>query len=117
MSAAALIDRLERVTQTGPGTWRARCPAHECRSQTLSIRETDDGRVLVHDFGGCAAVDVIAAVGLQMTDLFPARLPEHRYAPSRSAFPAREALALIDYEVMVALLIVDDTPGGSLTMR
>lgn len=106
MSAAALLDRLERVTQSGPG-WRARCPAHDGKSQTLSIRETDDGRVLVHCFAGCDVLDVLAAAGLQITDLFPARLGQH-YSPSSSSVPARDALALIDHEIIVASLILCD---------
>ena len=54
MSAAAkLLDRLERVKQTGPRRWIAACPSHRDRSPSLSIRELDSGLVLLHDFGGC----------------------------------------------------------------
>jgi hypothetical protein len=89
MSAAAkLLGRLERVKQTGPGRWLACCPAHEDRSPSLSIRETDDGRVLLHDFGGCEVGDVLAAPGLALADLFSRQLPEHSYAPSHSRIPA-----------------------------
>ena len=70
MSAAAkVLDRLARVKQTGPGRWIASCPAHEDRSPSLSIREIDD-RLLIHDFGGCDTGDVLAALGLNISDLF-----------------------------------------------
>jgi len=77
MNAAALLARLERVKQTGPGRWMARCPAHEDKSPSLSIRETDNGNILVHCFSGCAAADVVAALGLELSDLFPERLDHH----------------------------------------
>lgn len=108
MVAHVLLDRLDRVRETGPGTWRARCPAHDGKSQTLSVRETDTGVVLIHCFASCGVADVLAAVGLSVSDLFPERLPDRRFARSRSLMPAREALACIDHEVIVAHLIIAD---------
>lgn len=107
MSAAGkLLDRLDRVKQTAPGRWIARCPAHEDRGPSLSIRELDDGRVLVHDFGGCQIGDVLAAVGLSLSHLF--EKPLGNFQPSRSGIPARDLLAIIDHEVTVAALITAD---------
>jgi hypothetical protein len=65
-----LLDRLERVRKAGAG-FVARCPGHLDRSPSLSIREADDGRILVHDFGGCSVLDVVASIGLKLRDLFP----------------------------------------------
>ena len=71
MSAAGkILERLEGVKRTGDGRWTARCPAHDDRSPSLSIKEIDD-RVLMHCFGGCETSAVLAAVGLNMSDLFP----------------------------------------------
>lgn len=108
MTAAALIDRLERVRQTAPGRWLARCPAHQDKSPSLSIRELDDGRVLLHCFGGCEVGDVLVAVGLTMADLFPQRLPEHAYAPSGSGIPARDLLQIISQETSIVAVIAAD---------
>lgn len=107
MSAATVLDRLDRVKQTGPGRWIARCPAHEDRSPSLSIRETDDGRVLLHCFAGCDPGDAMAAIGLEMKDLFAQPLGHH-VAPSHSSTPARDMLVLLDHEITVAVLILDD---------
>jgi hypothetical protein len=108
MSAMALLDRLQGVHQTGPGRWLAKCPAHEDRSPSLSIRELDDGTVLIKDFGGCGAADVMAAVGLSLRGLFPELLGQHRRAPSRSRIPAMDALAAIDHEAHVVAVIGAD---------
>lgn len=102
-----LLDRLERVRQTGPGRWIAKCPAHEDRSPSLSIREADDGRVLVYDFGGCDVGVVLAAIGLTMSDLFE-RSIGHGLEPIRSGIPAADRLLIIDHETMVAALIIAD---------
>ena len=64
-----VLDRLERARRSGNG-WVARCPAHEDRSPSLSVREGADGRVLVYCHAGCRTDDVVAAIGLSMRDLF-----------------------------------------------
>ncbi len=70
-----LLDRLERVEKNGTGVWRARCPAHDGKSNSsLAIAIGDDGRILLHDFGGCDALEVVNACGLEMSDLFPERI-------------------------------------------
>jgi hypothetical protein len=66
----------------------ARCPAHEDRSPSLSVAEGSDGRALVYCFSGCETRDIIAAIGLTWSDLFP---PGHRHAP-RSPILARPSV-------------------------
>ncbi len=66
-----LLDRLEKARPNGRDRWMACCPAHGDSSPSLSIKEAEDGRVLVHCFAGCEAGDVVAAVGLTLADLFP----------------------------------------------
>jgi hypothetical protein len=107
MTTAVLLERLEHVRQTGAHQWRARCPSCGGKSQKISIRELDDGRVLLHDFGGCDVHEVLGAVGLTVGDLFPEQTHDYRPA-TKSSLPAREALALVDHEVIVATLIVGD---------
>jgi hypothetical protein len=108
MTAQKLLDRLESVKQTGPDRWLARCPAHQDRSPSLSIRELGDGRVLVYCFAGCEASDVLTAVGLDLGDLFPERLPEHSYRPSHSSIPAGDLLSMLDHELTVIVLILSE---------
>ena len=108
MSASKVVDRLHGVRSTGPNRWIAKCPAHEDRSASLSVRELDDGRVLLHDFGGCGAADVVAAIGLELKDLFPGRPHDHRFKPSRPRIPAADALAVIDHEAHVVAVIGAD---------
>lgn len=68
--AETLLSRLESVRGKFP-RWMAKCPAHSDKSPSLSITAKDDGRVLIHCHAGCGAADVMAAVGLSLSDLFP----------------------------------------------
>jgi hypothetical protein len=74
MTAAAFALLLE-ARRTGAGRWQARCPGHEDHSPSLSIREGDDGRVLLLCRVGCATAHVLRAVGLRWGDLFPGPPP------------------------------------------
>lgn len=92
-AAQLLLSRLDGVKNAGRG-WIARCPAHEDRRASLSIAEGDDGRALVHCFGGCAAADVMAALGMQAADLFPARIDREHLTPAqRRAVTAETRIA------------------------
>ena len=100
MSATAVLSRLAKVKRTGIGRWQARCPAHEDRGPSLSIRELDDGRTLIHCFAGCPAHAVVASVGMELSDLFPEN--KGQYAkPERRPFPATDVLRCIAFEALV----------------
>lgn len=64
-----LLPRLEGVITAGMG-WRSRCPAHGGKSASLAITEGDNGTLLLHCFVGCSVHDILAAIGLQVCDLF-----------------------------------------------
>ena len=108
MSAAALLDRLDRVKKTGPHRYTAGCPVCQSRrGRPISARILEDGRVLLHAFCGCTTETVLGALGLELRDLFEQPLG-HQLPPSHSRIPARDLLALIDREVTVATLILAD---------
>jgi len=66
-----LLARLEVVRQTKPNHWTARCPAHDDNTPSLSIKLEDNGKISIHDHGGCGAIDVLYAIGMEFTDLYP----------------------------------------------
>lgn len=66
--------RSVRKTPSRPGisdSHRADCPVCEGHNTPLSIARTDDGRVLLHCFAGCSAIDIINKTGLDFSDLMP----------------------------------------------
>lgn len=98
MSANTLLQHLDKVRQTGPDSWMACCPAHDDRSASLSIRQTDD-KTLIHCFAGCSVHEVVGAVGLDIADLFPPR--QQHGKPERRPFPAMDALRGVAFEALV----------------
>lgn len=72
--ASRVLSCLERVRRSQSG-WTARCPAHEDRFPSLRVDEGEDGRVLLYCYTGCTSGEIVAALGLEMRDLFPAREP------------------------------------------
>lgn len=63
---------LEQFKRNGSG-WKARCPAHDDKDPSLSIKEGNDGRVLLLCRVGCSTEAVVSALGLTFADLFEQR--------------------------------------------
>jgi hypothetical protein len=66
-----VLARLVSVRAVGPGRWMARCPAHEDPHPSLSIAAGADGRVLLYCFAACRPEEVLRALGLKWSALFP----------------------------------------------
>ena len=87
MNAAELIKAL------GGSHGKARCPAHDDHTPSLSIRDGDDGRLLTHCHAGCepAAVwDALKRLGLVGDRCSTSKAAPSRREPDRTA----EALAI-----------------------
>lgn len=108
MASETLLQRLDNVKKTGDGRWIARCPAHADRRASLSIRELDDGRILMHDFAGCSVHEVLTALGLDFEALFPPKLGVHHGKPERRPFPATDVLRAVAFEALVVSTIALD---------
>jgi hypothetical protein len=102
-----LLSRLKRVKRTGPGRWIASSPTREDRHPSLVIRELEDGRVLLHDFGGNDVAQILAAVGLSLRDLFPS-VTGATARPCRRPFNATDVLGLVAFESSVAVVVCAD---------
>jgi hypothetical protein len=111
MSVEILLSHLGKVRRTGAGRWIARCPAHDDRTPSLSVRELDDVRILLHCFAGFAAADVLNAVGLEMDALFPER-PIGDKKPERRPFSAQDALHCLAFEGLIVFLAARDIRAG-----
>ena len=112
--AEKFVQRLGKVKGRN-GSWTAQCPAHEDKSPSLSVRETEDGRVLVHCFGGCDVQSVLGAVGMDMTDLFPERTERydgHTSKQVKPAFYASDLLRIASFECLVVMIAAYDMRRG-----
>jgi len=108
-----VLGGLSGVRQRQPGQWSARCPGHDDRGPSLSVRETSDKAVLLHCFAGCTVHDITAALGLNMADLFPprdSRPGELRLTPR--LLTAGQALELLRMEAMLTVVAASNLSRG-----
>lgn len=105
-AADNLLHRLVGLRQTAPDRWVARCPSHDDRGPSLSIRQTGD-RLLLRCFAGCTAVDVVGALGLTLRHLFDE--PQHWTIPrTKSGVPAADLVVMLDDDAhLLAILAAD----------
>ena len=111
-----LLGRLERVKGRN-GSWTARCPAHDDKGPSLAIRETDDGRILLHCFAGCPVDSVVGAIGMDMTDLFPPDEKRRDYPVEgkprlKPAFYASDLIRILAFEALGVSICAHDIRKG-----
>lgn len=113
-TASKLLDRLDGVKYHGGNRWMSKCPAHDDRSPSLSIRETHSGVVLIHCFAGCHSGDVLAAVNLRVRDLFPEKLDVDGLRPQKPNHyhAACDALKTMKTEALIVAIVAGDVAKG-----
>jgi DNA primase len=114
MKTALLLASLDKVRQTAPGRWIALCPAHADKTPSLAIREIDGDRILIHCFGGCSVHEVVAAVGMEIGDLFPEKplTYDGKSTRERKPFNPQDILKVMAFEAGIAALYAADLLRG-----
>lgn len=111
-----IIAQLSRVKGHN-GRWTACCPAHNDKSPSLAIRQADDGRILLHCFGGCSVQSIVSSLGMEMTDLFPPDEKRKQYPvegkkPLRPKFFSSDVLRVIHQEALIVSIVAADIVAG-----
>ena len=119
MTAETLLNQLHKVKHKGSGRYLACCPAHDDKTPSLAVTESADGTILIHCFAGCSPDEILGAVGLEMTDLFP-ETDQHSFDDRPRGQPRRETrgesnLAQIQVRHLTAEAMAD--AGHSLTQK
>jgi hypothetical protein len=70
----------------------------------------DDGRILLHCFGGCSVHEVLGALGMDMNDLFPDTGEDKK--AMKPAFYATDLLRIIAFESLVVSLAANSIHKG-----
>jgi hypothetical protein len=86
-----ICERLKNVRPLRDG-FTARCPGHDDRSNSLSIR-VGAGKVLLHCFAGCTVETVCDALGIKVRDLFAS---DSRESTTKSAIVRRAEAEIRD---------------------
>lgn len=112
-----LLAKLDGVQGRGP-RWRAICPAHESKhgTRSLAIREESDGRILLHCFAGCGVADVVGAIGMDLSDLFPPNEIEN--APRiKKPWSARDVAQALENETLICWILLSDIAHGKVITK
>jgi len=113
MNVHELIGYFENAYKSGESEYQCLCPAHDDRQASLGLKEMPDGRILIHCFAGCGAVDVLGAVGLTLDAVNPKRIGD--FKPVRKAFNPYSVLKTISNEtLLVALAALELSRGKPL---
>ena len=75
-----LLDNLENIKQSSD-YWTARCPAHDDNSNSLSVRDGDNGGTLVKCHAGCSLPQICHGAGLSVSEICP---EQQGFKPSKS---------------------------------
>lgn len=99
MSIDDLLAQLEGVRRTSRG-YQSRCPGHDDKRPSLSVKEGDKG-LLLKCWSGCSLEQIVAALGLTARDLFydsdrPADEWRSDYRRRVQARQQREVVAYVD---------------------
>ena len=119
MTPEQFVSSLHNVKKRGPNKWLCSCPSHADDDPSLSVTTTPTGKILLHCFAGCSALDVVQSMGLSLEDLFP---DAHQENPM--AFAKREIIARAkqdesdDFKVTwVAIALRQMAEGKTLTVK
>ena len=97
MTIDTILAQFHQVKKCNQG-WSAQCPSHNDSQNSLSIAEGDDSRVLLKRFAGCTVDQIVQAVGLTLSDLFPDRGKTGQDSPrERSNCATVEGCTLAEY--------------------
>ena len=105
-----VLQRLDKVQRIGNDRYKAICPAHDDRSPSLAIKD-DDGRLLLHCFGGCETLDVVSAIGLNFADIMPDKA-EGNFKKDKKPFYAMDILGIIKFEATLTFIYASNMAEG-----
>ena len=112
MSVENMLSRLDKVKATGQGRWLACCPAHDDRSPSLSIHETDDGTILIKCWAGCGACDVVTALGMELSELFPNTNSSRPPLKPHEKWIPRDVINALAEETMLCVIAASAMASG-----
>jgi hypothetical protein len=110
MNINDFLSYFEKSFRSGKDEYQCLCPAHQDKTASLSIKNLPDERILIHCFAGCAANDILGAVGLTFDDIVPKRLGD--FKPVSKPFNPYAVLKAISNETLLVALAGLEVANG-----
>ena len=105
-----ILSKLHKVRQTSHGQYTSCCPAHGDRNPSFMIRD-DQGKILLRCLAGCDLYDILSALGISITDLFPSN-PNYYSSPIKNPFPAASVIRCIQTEALIVATAACNVANG-----
>lgn len=107
--AHIILNGLRKVKRIGEGRWLACCPVHNDKSPSLAVTQKPDGVILIKCFGcGSNGLDVVSALGIEPSVLFPPSDKPKYEKQARQGFSAWQLLRALEKDLLVVLIAVND---------
>lgn len=106
------VSRLSKARRTGNDSWIGCCPAHEDKSPSLTVREADEGMLLVHCFAGCSIDAIAGALGFSVSDLMPDKPADEIRKSRKIPFSPSDVLACAKNDAALLYVVMCDLSKG-----
>ena len=119
MKLTQILEKLEAVSNTGPGSFLAVCPSHDDTNPSLVVSVSDAGKALIHCRSGCSLGEVLNSIGMEQSDLFDIEIDADQAVASASnapVAPAEQAL-LMQYLVATQKAIGEKTIAADRALK
>lgn len=107
-----LVSRLSKAKNTGSDSWIACCPSHDDKSPSMTVREAEEGKILIHCFAGCEINDILASVGLTIQDVMPDSAPDEIRRSRKIPFSPADVLACAKSDALLMYVVMCDLDKG-----
>ena len=97
MQISEVTKYFKNVKKTGQG-YTALCPAHDDKTNSLSIGQGETGKLLLHCHAGCCLDDILKVAGLTTADIFPNEPKQERKI--EAVYPYKDEKGKLLYEVI-----------------
>ena len=112
-----LLERLTGVKTTKNNEWVALCPVHNEKTPSLGLKLTPEGKIICHCFGcGASGLDVIHALNLDPSELFPPEDSVTYTRQKRVYLSADTVLWCLQYEATILSLAACDIVNGCVNV-
>jgi len=108
-----LLSRLKKVKKTGNDSFIACCPAHDDKSPSMTIREVENGKLLIHCFAECSIENIIGSIGLDFDDIMPDKVDDEIRRSRKIPFSPSDVLACVKADAKYLYLVFCDIDKGN----
>ena len=111
MKLELFLSKLDKLKFIGRDSWVACCPHHGDKRPSLAIKhDAVTGKVLVKCWAGCMPDEIMEAVGMKVSDLFPDN-PNYK-KPSRAYFGAETIVKSLYHDLFTLRRYADRMNEG-----